>query len=238
MELTNSNTCLILPFEFWLRGWTIKATTEQSRTRERLLEAAGAVFADRGYRAATVREICRRAGVNIAAVNYHFRDKEQLYGAVLQYAHRHAIESHPPEGGLGPDATPEERLDAFVRSLLRRLTDTGRPSWHGLLMIREITQPTAALDTLVEGSMRPLYEYVCAIVSGLLGPKAEPPRVRLCASSVIGQCMHFQVSREILLRLNPDITYDADGMEAIARHIVQFSLAAIRCLREELEGTA
>jgi AcrR family transcriptional regulator len=200
------------------------------------LEAAGSVFADQGFHNATVREICRKAGVNVAAVNYHFRDKEHLYETVLQYAHRYALESHPPDGTLGPDATPEERLNEFVRAFLRRLTDEGRPAWHGLLMIREITTPTAALDTLVEGSVRPLYAYLCSIVASLLDRTPDDRQVRLCTSSVVGQCMHFRVSREILLRLNPDITYSPENVEAIARHIVRFSLAAIGCLREDLEG--
>lgn len=202
------------------------------------MDAAGAVFAEQGYRNATVREICRRAGVNVAAVNYHFRDKEQLYAAVLEYAHRYALQAHPPDGLLGPNASAEDRLKAFVRSLLLRLIDEGRPAWHGVLMIREITTPTAALDTLVERSVRPLYEQLCSIVGELLGPKADGRCVRLCASSVVGQCMHFRVSREILLRLNPDITYSPENIEAIARHVVRFSLAAIGCLRDELEGVS
>ena len=49
-------------------------------TRENLLLAAGKVFADKGYEKATVREICKAAGVsNLAAVNYYFGDKERLY---------------------------------------------------------------------------------------------------------------------------------------------------------------
>jgi len=55
-------------------------------TEKRLLEAAGEIFAEHGYRAATIHQICQRAGANIAAVNYHFSDKEQLYHEVIRYS--------------------------------------------------------------------------------------------------------------------------------------------------------
>lgn len=218
-------------FKLWFGGIVIATAPDIAGTRERLLEAAGEVFARQGFRSATVREICSRAGVNIAAVNYYFRDKQRLYAAVLQYAQRYAIETYPPTGGLDDDATAEQRLDAYVRSFLRRLTNEGRPAWHGLLMIREIAEPTEALDELVEQSFKPLYDRLTAIIVDVLGPHASPERIRFCASSIVGQCMHFQVSREVLRRLNPDLRYDTEGLDAIARHVVRFSLGALKSLR-------
>src|SRR3954470_15915076 len=95
--------------------------TGHDATRQHLLEAAGEVFAEAGFRAATVREICQRAGANIAAVNYHFGDKEKLYLEVLRHAQRYAAEKYPTNMGVTVDATPEEKLQAFIRSFLLRI---------------------------------------------------------------------------------------------------------------------
>src|ERR1700736_611736 len=76
-------------------------------TREKLLEVAEHVFADRGYQAATIREICVRAGANVAAVNYHFGDKLGLYTEVLQQSIR-AAQIDAIRNALDKTAPPEE----------------------------------------------------------------------------------------------------------------------------------
>ena len=55
------------------------ARIQPEGTHARLLEVAGQIFAEQGFQAAKVRNICARAKVNIAAVNYHFGDKLGLY---------------------------------------------------------------------------------------------------------------------------------------------------------------
>ncbi len=107
-----------------------------SSTRERILEAAGEVFAEVGFRCATVRRICERAGVNVAAINYHFRSKEELYYEVLKYWHEFAVKKYPPLLGVGEDAPAEEQLRAFILSLLLRMLDKGKPAWFGKVMAR------------------------------------------------------------------------------------------------------
>src|ERR1700730_7222176 len=135
-----------------------------SGTEKRLLEAAGEVFAEHGYRGATVRQICEKAGANIAAVNYHFRDKDGLYMAVLRFVHKTHVDKYPPDFGLSPGATAEQRLRAYIRSFLYRIFAEGRPGWRMKLMTREMMEPTLALDTLVEEAARPLHQELASIV--------------------------------------------------------------------------
>jgi AcrR family transcriptional regulator len=197
-------------------------------TREQLLEAAAEVFARVGFRSATVREICQTAGANIAAVNYHFGDKERLYVAVLKESFQRSIEKYPADFGLPPKATPEQRLHAFVRSFLLRIFSMGPEARHGKLMAREMVEPTGALDGLIEETIRPMSKILFSIMADLLGPKAHPETVRLCGMSVVSQVLFYHHCRPVVTRVFPDITFDAARIEILADHITQFSLAAIR----------
>ena len=120
--------------------------SENLKTRQRLLEVAGMVFAEQGFKCATVREICKRAGANVAAINYHFGDKQGLYSETLRYWVRESLAKYPPNLGVDESATPEQKLHAYVRSFFWRIFDEGRPSWYGKLMAREMLEPTHALD--------------------------------------------------------------------------------------------
>ena len=197
-------------------------------TRQRLLDAAGEVFAAHGFRQATVREICHQASANIAAVNYHFRDKEGLYVEVLREAQRAAHAKYPSTLGLGPDATPEQRLHAYVRSSLLRVLDPGRPAWHGVLMAREMVEPTAALDVLIEESVRPRHALLMVILRDLVGADVPEERLRLCAQSIIGQCVYYFYGRYVLTRLQPPEQREPFDVERLADHITEFSLGAMR----------
>jgi AcrR family transcriptional regulator len=198
-------------------------------TRERLLEAAGLVFAESGYRAATVRDIVTRARANVAAVNYHLGDKEHLYAAVLQHFAKESLAKHPPHGGLHPDATPEEELHAFVRSFLLRIFDQGQRAVHGKMMAWEMIEPTAALNRVVEQLIRPLYGRLCAIVKTLAGPAAGVTAVERAAKSVVGQCLFYKHCAPVLRLLDGRLP-DFRDIDALADHIVAFSVGGIRAL--------
>jgi AcrR family transcriptional regulator len=202
----------------------------QDKTRQRLLEAAGEVFADLGFRKATVRDICARAQANVAAVSYHFGDKEKLYSEVLRYAHNCAIEKYPPSLGLSADAPAEERLHAFVLSFLQRLMDEGRPAWHAKIMSREMAEPTGAMDSLVDEQIKPHFAYVRQVMTELLGRKADDQTIRLCCNSVVGQCLFYHFGQPVTRRLFPQKIFGMKDAPDIARHITHLTLTGIRDL--------
>jgi TetR/AcrR family transcriptional regulator, regulator of cefoperazone and chloramphenicol sensitivity len=199
-------------------------------TRERLLEAAGEVFARCGFRAATIREICRWAGANVAAVNYHFGDKSKLYAEVLKHCMIFALKKYPPNLGLPENASAEDRLRAFIRSFLLRLLDKGRPAWHGQILAREIADPTDVLDSLVEETIRPQINHLAEIIRGLVGPSLSEINVRFCGTSIVGQCMYYRHARPVVTRLYPELKYSREDIDRLADHVARFSLAALKQL--------
>ncbi|MBI4378717.1 MAG: CerR family C-terminal domain-containing protein [Nitrospinae bacterium] len=196
-------------------------------TPERLLEAAGEVFAEKGFRNATIRDICKRAGANIAAVNYHFGDKEHLYIEVIKYAHRTLVK-YQTDLGLDDNASAEERLKAFIMSFLLRIHEDGSPAWHGKLMLRELTEPTRALDTFVEDTIRPQFNLLNSIVKEVIGNEATIQEVRASSFSIIGQCLFYFHAMPVINRLVPQQKFKVKDIERLAEHISRFSLTALR----------
>jgi TetR/AcrR family transcriptional regulator, regulator of cefoperazone and chloramphenicol sensitivity len=201
-------------------------------TRERLLQAAGEVFARSGFRDTTVREICQLADANVAAVNYHFGNKEALYSSVLKYALRSALQKFPLDMGLNENSTPLERLNAFVRSFLLRILDEGRPAWHGKLMAREVAEPTTALDQIVEEIIQPLQARLIEIVREFMPTAGGDEVIRLSAMSILGQCLYYYYARHILHRLDAQ-KFGPENIERLARHIIVFSLGGLKELARE-----
>ncbi|MCG3147309.1 MAG: hypothetical protein PCFJNLEI_00748 [Verrucomicrobiae bacterium] len=205
--------------------------TDDSNTRVRLLNAAGEIFAERGFRAATIRDICERAKANIAAAHYHFGDKAELYLAVLKWCSTEALKKYPPTLDLPATAPAAEQLHAFVRSFLFRIADKGRPEWYGRLMAHEVAEPTAAMNVLIDEVFRPLLERLEVIIRELTG-LTDARIVQACIRSVIGQCLHYYHARPVIQRLDPTQTFEPADLDQIAQHITKFSLAGLREYRQ------
>lgn len=195
-------------------------------TRSRLLDAAGQVFAESGFQAATVREICARAGVNVALINYHFGDKLELYTEVLRYSVG-AAEDGIVQQALRSAAPPEEAFRELVYAMLVRVCRGDRPGWHFRLMVHEFAQPTPAMSSVIDETMRPIYDRFRELIGAMLGLPSGDDKVRLATHSVIAQIVHYVHARHVVSRLWPELELNPERIAQIATHIADFSLAGI-----------
>ena len=188
------------------------------------LDAAGETFAEQGFKAATVRAICRKVQVNIAAVNYYFGDKEKLYVEAVKLAH--CSRSFAPTDWPA-DTAPAVKLRHFIHQMLTHLLDPTRPDWHARLMMREMADPTAACAAVVEDYIRPMATQLMDIVREILPPATEQVAVHLACFSIVGQCLYHRVHKPVTLQLVGAAEYATYDVERLSDHITQFSLAAL-----------
>ena len=205
------------------------ATRTDRETRDRLLHASEQLFASRGFKDVTVRDIARAARANVAAVNYHFGDKQGLYREVLQVAidairetneaGRRAAEGHPPA----------EQLRRYLSVFLRRVLNPEYETVHRLIQ-REIDHPTPAMDALVEQAARPRLEFLGAVVAELMECDPTDPRVLRCVGSILAQTIIWVRKNPIAERLGFVFKPTPDNIDMVARHITDFSVAGIRAV--------
>ncbi len=193
--------------------------------RRRLLETAGQIFAEKGFDGATVREICRRAGINIAGVNYYFRDKEHLYIEAVKSAACGSVETTPvPAWPAG--TPPAVKLRDFIRVMVGRLMSPDKPAWHARLMMRELTEPTSACAEWVEEYVRPHAAVLKDILAEVLPPGTPDFQRYLTGFSIMGQCLFYMHCKPVVRLLLGD-DFARITPDVVADHVEAFSLAAL-----------
>jgi TetR/AcrR family transcriptional regulator, regulator of cefoperazone and chloramphenicol sensitivity len=200
---------------------------DAARTQKSLLIAASDVFAEKGFRDATIAEISKRAKTNVAAINYHFGNKETLYREAWRQSFRDSIKAHPPDGGVDGAAPPQDRLTGVVSALLRRINDKNNREF--LIVNKELANPTGLLEEVMHDEVRPLRRRIMGLVAEILGLSKQESAVRFCMVSILSQCVipAFINMMEKPGARNADESLRVDDIEAYARHVVAFSLAGM-----------
>jgi TetR/AcrR family transcriptional regulator, regulator of cefoperazone and chloramphenicol sensitivity len=195
--------------------------------RVRILAAAGQEFAEHGYEAATVRDICTAAGVNGAAVNYYFGDKRRLYIESVKHAHEERVRQ-VPQADWPPGTPAERKLHDFVDNMLERMLGLGQPPWQVRLMLREVLHPTEACRELVEDYIRPHFEMLVAILDELAGSHLAPAELRRLAMGIVGQCFIYRAAGDVVGMLVPrDELEVLHGPRSLADHVTRCALSAL-----------
>lgn len=204
-------------------------------TRQRLLDAAGRLFAERGFKNVSIREICREAGgANVAAVNYYFRDKAGLYRELLAHmidvtwkCDRERLE----EALKGKPA--QKKLYLYIHQFIGNLLKDPDEQSMVLqrLVNREMVEPSPEFEVIFEKGMRPNFHLLFGIVCEIAGLPRGDPRAVHCTNSTMGQCLVYGSAKKISKYIAPGIEYTDDRViEEIARHVTQFSLAGIHAI--------
>jgi AcrR family transcriptional regulator len=198
-------------------------------TRERLLRAGEKLFADRGFKRVTVREISHGARANVAAVNYHFGNKLGLYREVMQVA-IDALRATTEAAKLAAEGCPpEERLRRFVHVYVRRLLATTPDDWIHRLINHEVVDPTPAIEAFIEQGVRPRLDYLAQVVSEIVGcPPSDARVVRSVVSLQAQSVAYLPNALAARLGLRPRLT--PEEIEEVANHIAEFSLAGIHAI--------
>ena len=111
--------------------------------------------------------------------------------------------------------------------MIMRMFEKGKPTWFGKLLAREFIEPTGALDILIEEVIRPSFIMLAAIVKEILGEESTDKTASLCAMSIVGQCLYFRNSPQIVSRILNKDNFSRQEIIELAEHISHFSLSAL-----------
>jgi len=199
-------------------------------TRERLLAAAERLFAERGFEATSVRDITTEADCNVAAVNYHFGGKENLYResfrALLADLRRRRIDSIRRDMEADPDMGLEDFLESFANAFVEPLEDESRGRLAMAFFAREMVDRHLPGELFVEEFVKPLLETSSSALEKV-GPPMDAMTRRLCLMSVVGQLIHAIRAHRHFSPVSSSPMVPPDLREQV-RHIVRFSAGGIR----------
>jgi TetR/AcrR family transcriptional regulator, regulator of cefoperazone and chloramphenicol sensitivity len=210
-----------------------------SDKRERILESACEIFAAKGFRNATVADICGKAGANVASVNYYFGSKESLYGEAVKQAFQVANEQFALDGGLPADAPAEERLGAFIAAKVRRVfcDDVGG---HAQKMVaHEFSNPISSVSRLFKKELAPQRDILHRAIRDLASGKIPERTLRICGFNVVSLCDSRSFDLRARTRFLEKRVFSDEDIDRLAEDVTRFALGGIRAaLSEEANGSA
>lgn len=207
-------------------------------TRSELLEAAGQVFAERGFDRATGREICARAGVNPAAINYYFGGMEGLYAAVIEEAHGRLLTFEKLTSAIEGKADAKAKLQAIIELAIDLLAGPISSSWVLRVFGREIVAPSAAIEALIEKQGIPKARILISIVAELMGlPEHDPAVVRGCFTLIAPCALLLVAERQSLQRVLPGLEPGRENARAWTRHLLHYALAGLAAVANDARGS-
>jgi AcrR family transcriptional regulator len=201
----------------------VKNNAASQETPRRLLQAAGELFAERGFFSTTLKDITERAGASVASVNYHFSDKAELYALLLHRVAGEIAMTLPADEPMAGD--PPQRLGRYLRQLFMAAMERDRPDWERLLITREFVQPSPALQPMIDRVVQPIGKTISRLVAETVSRAPDSVEVGMLTASITAQLCYYMTYP--LDRLHPQLSPLPD-IDVLADHIAEFSMAGVR----------
>ena len=200
--------------------------------RGRLLDAAEKLFAERGFEATSVRDITAEAKCNLAAVNYHFGSKEDLYEATfvrlareLRTWRERRLRADLQAAGQG--ASLERLVRSFVIAFLEEFESEERRSRLEAFVDAEIRNQHLPPETTFRELMQPIQQLALQILRQA-GPRMDAKTADFCVESLMGLLMHARKVRTLAPRIEVPAFYCGASKAELVNHIVSFAVGGIR----------
>jgi TetR/AcrR family transcriptional regulator, regulator of cefoperazone and chloramphenicol sensitivity len=200
-------------------------------TREHLLEAAGQVFAEKGFERSTAKEISERARTNTAAVNYYFGGIDGLYDAVLEEARNRIFSDQAIENAIAGKRDAKAKLEAVFGIAARTLLGPVSSSWVLRVLGRDMVTPTVASYAAKEKLVLPRALILRRFVAEFIGlPEDHPAVARACVNVMAPFFMLILGDRRRMKRALPSLGLEPADAPAMAHHLVQFAIAGLEAI--------
>jgi AcrR family transcriptional regulator len=198
-------------------------------TRARILDTALRLFSQGGYDKVSVRDIALEAGVNVAAISYHFGGKTGLYRAALIEPLGSASDDIPIFDQ--PDFTLAESLNGLYLCLLEPFAQDARAQQCIRLHLREMLDPTGLWNEQVQNDFRPAHEALVRVLQRHLGLPQVDDRLLRLTMSLSGLALHLYISRDVLDALRPGLLNTPTQVMAWRQQLVEQALAMVAAER-------
>ncbi|HVI51224.1 MAG TPA: CerR family C-terminal domain-containing protein [Candidatus Sulfotelmatobacter sp.] len=202
-------------------------------TKQSILEAAGEVFAEKGFGQATGKEIAERAGTNSAAVNYYFGGIDGLYAEVLVEAHHRLFAYEILKKISDTPGSPHEKLNAFINGMFRAVLGPASSTWPLRILGREMLTPSPAFPSLLAREILPKKQLATAFISEILGVPPDHPAVARCGLSIIAPFALLLVGNSQMLAQAAPTTGFSDP-NAVIQHFQKFIAGGLSAIAADM----
>lgn len=206
-------------------------------TKERILLVAAELFAGHGFQGTTHQMICSQAEVNIAAINYHFGNKESLYLKVWEYLFRIGMSNY--HDFVNEKDPPEEQLRAFIHWRVRNVIAVGPRSYLSQILRREMNKPSPVFEQIQILYLNEKRTWFFALISKIVGYDLDVSTITMAAFCIHSPLIHLVEVKGALKAIQEGALKEGlaqfwEDPEALAESIYTFALAGLKELSHKV----